>query len=62
MPPLNQYPTFHLAHQLRGFEGQVLRRRQVLNVSKLGVKDFDVVIYCGIYYYPGKEVPHAAAY
>ena len=49
--PLNQYPTFDLAHQLRGSKAKYFGDVNVLNVSKLGVEDFDVVIYCGIYYH-----------
>jgi len=48
---MNQYPTFDLAHQLRGSRAKYFGDVNVLNVSKLGVKDFDVVINCGIYYH-----------
>ena len=49
--PLNQYPTFDLAHRLRGSKAKYFGDINVLHVSKLGVKDFDVVINCGIYYH-----------
>ncbi len=49
--PLHRCPTFDLAHQLRGSQAKYFGDVNVLDVAKLGVNDFDVVIYCGIYYH-----------
>jgi tRNA (mo5U34)-methyltransferase len=49
--PLTQYPTFDLARRLRGSKAKYFGDVDVLDVSRLGVADFDVVLYCGIYYH-----------
>ncbi len=49
--PLGQSPTFELAHRLRSSKAKYFGDVNVQNVSKLGVKDFDVVLNCGIYYH-----------
>ncbi len=49
--PFTHSPTFDLAAKLRGSKARYFGDVSIHNVSKLGVKDFDVVINCGIYYH-----------
>jgi len=49
--PLGEYSTFEVARALRGSKAKYFSDVSVFDVAKLGVKDFDVVIYCGIYYH-----------
>jgi tRNA (mo5U34)-methyltransferase len=44
-------PTFRLASQILGSRVKYSPNLSVYDVEKLGVRDFDVVIYAGVYYH-----------
>ena len=44
-------PTFELAKELRGSKAEYFPQTSVYDVESLGVRDFDVVIYTGVYYH-----------
>ena len=43
--------TYQLAHTLLGSKARYYPNLSVYDVGRLGIADFDVVIYCGIYYH-----------
>jgi len=44
-------PTFELAHQILGSKAKYYPDQSVYDIEKLGVNDFDVVIFAGVYYH-----------
>jgi len=44
-------PTFHLAHALRHSKAVYYPDMSVYHIESLGVRDFDVIIFSGIYYH-----------
>jgi tRNA (mo5U34)-methyltransferase len=47
----SEQPTYQLAHKLLGSKARYYPNLSVYDIGRLGVTDFDVVIYCGIYYH-----------
>ncbi len=47
----SEQPTYQLAHLLLGSRNRYYPNTSVYDVGRLGVADFDVVIYTGIYYH-----------
>jgi len=47
----SEQPTYQLAHRLLGSRARYYPNLSVYDIKKLGIMDFDVVIYCGIYYH-----------
>jgi tRNA (mo5U34)-methyltransferase len=47
----NREPYFRLAHDLLGSRAHYAPDLSVLDVAQLGVNDFDVVLYLGVYYH-----------
>jgi tRNA (mo5U34)-methyltransferase len=47
----SEQPTYQLAHRILGSRASYYPNLSVYDIKKLGVTDFDVVIYCGIYYH-----------
>jgi tRNA (mo5U34)-methyltransferase len=46
-----EHPTFMLAHRLLKSRAKYFPDVSVYNVHELGIHDFDVVIFCGVYYH-----------
>jgi tRNA (mo5U34)-methyltransferase len=46
-----EQPTFKLAHEVLKSRARYYPTVSVFDVERLGARDFDVVIYCGIYYH-----------
>jgi tRNA (mo5U34)-methyltransferase len=44
-------PTFELAHTALNSQVKYYPHISVYDVGELGIKDFDIVIYCGVYYH-----------
>lgn len=44
-------PTFRLAHQILGSRVRYEPDLSVYDVERLGIRDFDIVIFCGVYYH-----------
>jgi tRNA (mo5U34)-methyltransferase len=44
-------PTFQLAHKILGSRVRYFPAVSVYDVGSLGVKDFDVILFCGVYYH-----------
>jgi tRNA (mo5U34)-methyltransferase len=49
--PLQDQPTFELAHRIRNSQAKYFPHLPVCEVQQLGVRDFDIVLFCGIYYH-----------
>lgn len=47
----SEQPTYQLAHQLLGSKARYYPNLSVYDIAGLGVTDFDIVVYCGIYYH-----------
>lgn len=47
----SEQPTYQLAHKLLGSKARYYPNLSVYDIERLGVTDFDVVLYCGIYYH-----------
>jgi tRNA (mo5U34)-methyltransferase len=47
----SEQPTYQLAHRVLGSRARYYPNISVYDIKRLGVADFDVVIYCGIYYH-----------
>jgi tRNA (mo5U34)-methyltransferase len=47
----SEQPTYQLAHKLLGSKARYYPNLSVYDIGRLGVTDFDVVVYCGIYYH-----------
>lgn len=47
----SEQPTYPLAHKLLGSKARYYPNLSVYDIKRLGVTDFDVVVYCGIYYH-----------
>jgi tRNA (mo5U34)-methyltransferase len=47
----SEQPTYQLAHRLLGSKARYYPNLSVYDIQRLGVTDFDVVVYCGIYYH-----------
>jgi tRNA (mo5U34)-methyltransferase len=47
----SEQPTYQLAHKLLGSKAKYYPNLSVYDIQKIGVTDFDVVIYCGVYYH-----------
>ena len=47
----NREPYFRLAHELLGSRARYVPDLSVFDVARLGVRDFDVVLYLGVYYH-----------
>lgn len=47
----SEQPTYQLAHRLLGSKARYYPNLSVYDISRLGITDFDVVVYCGIYYH-----------
>ena len=47
----SEQKTYQLAHKLLGSKARYYPNLSVYDIGRLGVTDFDVVIYCGIYYH-----------
>ena len=47
----SEQPTYQLAHKLLGSKARYYPNLSVYDIRRLGVTDFDVVVYCGIYYH-----------
>lgn len=47
----SEQPTYQLAHRVLGSRARYYPNLSVYDIKKLGIRDFDVVIYCGIYYH-----------
>jgi tRNA (mo5U34)-methyltransferase len=47
----SEQPTYQLAHKLLGSKARYYPNLSVYDVGRLGVTDFDVVVYTGIYYH-----------
>jgi tRNA (mo5U34)-methyltransferase len=47
----HQMPTFEVAHRLLNSRARYFPRQSVYEIEKLGVDDFDVVIFAGVYYH-----------
>jgi len=48
---VKELPTFRLAHRIRGSRVRYHPDVSVYDVARLGERDFDVVIFCGVYYH-----------
>jgi tRNA (mo5U34)-methyltransferase len=48
---LKELPTFRLAHKILGSKVSYHPNVSVYQIDKLGVRDFDVVLFCGVYYH-----------
>jgi tRNA (mo5U34)-methyltransferase len=50
---LKELPTFRLAHAILGSGSKVSYHPNVsvYHINELGVTDFDVVLFCGVYYH-----------
>lgn len=46
-----EQPTFELARRLLGSRARHVPDLSVYDVERLGVRDFDVVLFCGVYYH-----------
>jgi tRNA (mo5U34)-methyltransferase len=47
----HQMPTFELAHQALGSKAKYFPRLSVYDIETLGIDDFDVVLFAGVYYH-----------
>jgi tRNA (mo5U34)-methyltransferase len=47
----SEFPTFHLAHRLRGSRARYYSNLSVYDLPLLGKSDFDVVLFAGVYYH-----------
>ena len=47
----SEQKTYQLAHKLLGSKARYYPNLSVYDIGRLGLTDFDVVIYCGIYYH-----------
>lgn len=47
----NEQPTFMLAHRALGSRVKYFPKTSVFDIESLGVNNFDVVIFCGVYYH-----------
>ena len=47
----NREPYFRLAHELLGSRARYVPDLSVFDVDRLGIRNFDVVLYLGIYYH-----------
>jgi tRNA (mo5U34)-methyltransferase len=48
---IKELPTFRLAHEILGSKVSYHPDVSVYNIGKLGVAEFDVVLFCGVYYH-----------
>jgi tRNA (mo5U34)-methyltransferase len=48
---VKELPTFRLAHAILGSKVSYHPNISVYHIDKLGVSDFDVVLFCGVYYH-----------
>jgi tRNA (mo5U34)-methyltransferase len=48
---LKELPTFRLAHEILGSKVSYHPDVSVYHITELGVTDFDVVLFCGVYYH-----------
>jgi tRNA (mo5U34)-methyltransferase len=48
---INELPTFRLAHAILGSRAEYRPDLSVYDVTRLGQRDFDVVVFCGVYYH-----------
>ena len=48
---VKELPTFRLAHRIRGSRVRYHPDVSVYDVARLGERDLDVVIFCGVYYH-----------
>lgn len=48
---INELPTFRLAHRIRRSSVRYHPNVSVNDIKRLGERDFDVVIFCGVYYH-----------
>ena len=48
---IKELPTFRLAHKIRNSRVTYRPDISVNDIQKLGERDFDVVIFCGVYYH-----------
>jgi tRNA (mo5U34)-methyltransferase len=48
---LKELPTFRLAHAILGSKVSYHPNVSVYHIDKLGIGDFDVVLFCGVYYH-----------
>lgn len=49
--PNRGQPTFRLAHKILGSRVKYVPDLSVYDVGRLGIDDFDVVLFCGVYYH-----------
>lgn len=49
--PFREQPTFHLAHRVLNSQVRYYPELSVYDVAELGVRDFDIVLFCGVYYH-----------
>lgn len=47
----SDHPTFHLAHRLLNSKARYFDDMSVYDVPTMGVRDFDAVLYAGVYYH-----------
>jgi tRNA (mo5U34)-methyltransferase len=47
----SEEPTFQVAHKLLGSKVRYYPNLSIYDVGRLGVTDFDIVIFCGLYYH-----------
>lgn len=48
---INELPTFRLAHAILGSRAEYRPDVSVYDVTSLGQRDFDIVLFCGVYYH-----------
>lgn len=48
---LKELPTFRLAHKILGSKVSYHPNVSVYQIDKLGVRDFDIILFCGVYYH-----------
>jgi tRNA (mo5U34)-methyltransferase len=49
--PFREQPTFQLAHRILNSRVRYYPELSVYDVAELGVRDFDIVLFCGVYYH-----------
>ncbi len=49
--PHRGQPTFRLAQKILGSKARYIPDLSVYDVERLGIRDFDVVLFCGVYYH-----------
>jgi len=48
---VQELPTFRLAHTILGSRAEYVPDVSVYDVTRLGRRDFDIVLFCGVYYH-----------